>query len=478
MTTKIKIFKAGQFDIDQHWYPKALNATIHPMVAFFLNLSTQRIVERYCHLRPKADRAALTELLSFQPKYFRWSGADLINVTDQAGKRQMVVIENNSCPSGQKSMPLLDEHDDLGGYRTLIEKTLVPMIKGAPVQGVLAVLYDKNYMEASGYASAMADIIGSEVYLVYFPDDQDSELIKLEDDILYLKNEQGQWLAIKAIFRYLTNKPWNRLPIYSKTRILNPIIACLAGGRNKLVASKAYESFNKSLEDTGLSINVPITIWDVEKSDIPAWVAQMGGHAVIKVPYSNAGQGVYTIVSQRELDNFMARDFEYNKFIVQSLIGNYLWSSNSEMGKLYHVGSIPSKKGYTFVTDVRLMLSSTNEGLKPICVYARRAQSPLLNELSDGEDSWSMLGTNLSIKHGQNDWSSDTSRLVLMDRRDFNRLGLGMDDLIDGYVQTVLSTIAIEKMAQSLLNARGRLRKSFFQSYNNDQQLLDEIRYS
>jgi hypothetical protein len=50
-----------------------------------------------------------------------------------------------------------------------------------------------------------------------------------------------------------------------------------------------------------------------------------------------------------------------------------------------------------------------------------------------------MLGTNLSVKLDNNQWTTETSRLLLMDRKDFNQLGLGVDDLIDAYIQTVLS---------------------------------------
>jgi hypothetical protein len=50
-----------------------------------------------------------------------------------------------------------------------------------------------------------------------------------------------------------------------------------------------------------------------------------------------------------------------------------------------------------------------------------------------------MLGTNLSVKHDEGMFSSESERLVLMDFRDFNSLGLGLDDLIEAYVQTVLA---------------------------------------
>ena len=86
-----------------------------------------------------------------------------------------------------------------------------------------------------------------------------------------------------------------------------------------------------------------------------------------------------------------------------------------------------------------------------------------------------MLGTNLSVKLGQDEWTSDTNRLMLMDRRDFNKLGLGLDDLIEAYIQTVLSTIAIDKMCKKLYNSKGKFRMKLFKSLNDDNTLLNEI---
>lgn len=90
------------------------------------------------------------------------------------------------------------------------------------------------------------------------------------------------------------------------------------------------------------------------------------------------------------------------------------------------------------------------------------------------DDTWEMLGTNLSIKLPNGDWTTDTSRLILMDRRDFNQLGIGIDDLIDAYIQTVLAVIAIDKMADRLM-ASGQFDYQLFQSLNPDDALLREI---
>ena len=122
-----------------------------------------------------------------------------------------------------------------------------------------------------------------------------------------------------------------------------------------------------------------------------------------------------------------------------------------------------------------MMVSSTEKGIRPLCIYSRRASEPLADYLTDSSNSWAMLGTNLSIKKGENEWGSDTNRLMLMDRRDFNKLGLGLDDLIEAFIQTVLSTIAIDKMCINLYSSKGKFKQKLFKSLNNDGTLLNEI---
>ena len=86
-----------------------------------------------------------------------------------------------------------------------------------------------------------------------------------------------------------------------------------------------------------------------------------------------------------------------------------------------------------------------------------------------------MLGTNLSVKLDDLTWDTEAQRLLLMDRKDFNTLGLGLDDLIEAYVQTVLATIAIDRMCKRLTNEDGSFNLELFRSLNDDPALLDEI---
>ena len=69
-----------------------------------------------------------------------------------------------------------------------------------------------------------------------------------------------------------------------------------------MVAAKAYEAMNKILAQDNLEIRFPKTISDVEKHEVQAYVEAFGWRAVVKIPYSNAGQGVYTITSKKEFE--------------------------------------------------------------------------------------------------------------------------------------------------------------------------------
>ena len=150
-----------QFEAQDHFYPRVLNAQIHPMVLHFLEMGSTRIVERYLHLHPEVDADAIKNALAHVTKHFRWGGADLFSATTSKGIRRIIVIETNSCPSGQKSMPFGNDPIVQSGYRTVLEKTFLPMLKRRKLpKGDLAVLYDKNEMETSAYAAMLAELTG------------------------------------------------------------------------------------------------------------------------------------------------------------------------------------------------------------------------------------------------------------------------------------------------------------------------------
>ena len=49
--------------------------------------------------------------------HFKWAGADVFVTASARGNRRCVVVETNSCPSGQKSQPLVnDAAEQVPGY--------------------------------------------------------------------------------------------------------------------------------------------------------------------------------------------------------------------------------------------------------------------------------------------------------------------------------------------------------------------------
>jgi hypothetical protein len=455
----VHLVEPQDFEASDHWYPRALNSNIHPLVSYFLNLSHEQLAERFCRITPQADPNFVRNILSYQPTYFRWAGCDLMHVTDPNGHRHLTVIETNSCPSGQKSMPLLELSSEQGGYRRLIENTFKPMVENHNEEGVMAVIYDKNPMENIGYAATIAEVFNEEVYLAQFNNGDQNPPVKFIDQKMYVKTGHDQWTPVRAAFRYVTQEPWNRLPKKSRTLLLNPIEACLAGGRNKEVASVAYENFNKSFKEKGLKIFTPLTINKIAVDKLEEVYERMGGTMVIKVPDSNAGQGVYTITNRGEFDKayqeLVERKAEH--LLVQQLIScNPEPTSAISPDSWYHVGTLPDGKGRSYAFDVRFMIHATEEGLRPLAAYSRRARQPLNKPLAEGMDSWDVYGTNLSVKN-QDGWTYDDERLILFDVRNFGQLGLGIDELIKGFFQTCMAVYAIDQHAISIFKDQNKV---------------------
>lgn len=64
----------GEFEPEQHFYPRVLNAQIHPLVQSFFTLGNDRIIARYTHLNPQVKPNDLKNILSYTPTHFQWAG--------------------------------------------------------------------------------------------------------------------------------------------------------------------------------------------------------------------------------------------------------------------------------------------------------------------------------------------------------------------------------------------------------------------
>jgi hypothetical protein len=131
---------------------------------------------------------------------------------------------------------------------------------------------------------------------------------------------------------------------------------------------------------------------------------------------------------------------------VQQLIHSNYNKGSDPKDTWYHVGTIPDNKGRSYAFDLRMMMHATAEGMRPLAVYSRKSRFPLNQPLPENMSSWEVYGTNLSVK-GNDGWTYADERLILFDVRNFALLGLGIDELIQGFIQSVMAVYAIDQNA-------------------------------
>ncbi|KAF0465763.1 hypothetical protein F8M41_026210 [Gigaspora margarita] len=172
---------------------------------------------------------------------------------------------------------------------------------------------------------------------------------------------------------------------------------------------------------------------------------------------------------------FFDSSHHYEKFIVQSLVENASWSTKLHPGKFYHIGTVPDRHNQTFINDLRMMVSADETGFHPVVIVSRRAHKPLPAYIPNNSkwNSWEVFGTNISVKLDSK-WTREYDRIITIDQKEFDIIGLGIDDLIDAYVQTVLSVIAIDKMCQKLL-VNNEFNFELYRTLNPDDVLLGEL---
>ena len=83
------------------------------------------------------------------------------------------------------------------------------------------------------------------------------------------------WERVRAVIRYVTQKPWNRIPPITRTLIYNPVLACLAGGRNKARCACLCRRPSLAAHLWASYVQLAMfkfAIWAEELSSGPAWI--------------------------------------------------------------------------------------------------------------------------------------------------------------------------------------------------------------
>jgi len=184
------------------------------------------------------------------------------------------------------------------------------------------------------------------------------------------------------------------------------------------------------------------------------------------------------VEGREDLKEFMGSRQHYEKYLVQSLVEPYAWNSERHHpDQFYHIGTVRNRSHKSYVNDIRMMVCGGEGGFEPVSVYSRRAREHIesAGDASSSSSSWDMLGTNLSVKTVDDGWGTEANRLILFDRKDFYKLNLNLNDLINGYIQTALCVIAIDKLCDRCIRPNGEFNFELFKELNPDKTLLNEI---
>lgn len=469
----------GTFERTAHAYAHVAPARMHSGALALFSQPPEALARDYAARHAGVDPQALLELIAHDPKHLAWAGGDLLPAVGPRGDRAMVLLEVNSCPSGLKAMPAVPSSaaphlaGPLGAYGEVVRAwctRAANLAHGSPPDGVRAVLFDKNWPEVTGYAAALATHSCEEVWLVPWTEAA-PDTVQAKDGELWIRDAGGTARRVGSAIRYVTGRPWTRLPVDTHTPLQNPISACLLGGRNKLIAAKAYAALNEALHGTGLRIPTPVTHAEVCAEDVPRAVAELGGRAVIKNPYSNAGQGVAVVETTADVDTWRTQPQRYGRFVVQGLIAG---AEDPAPGPYAQRGIQPHGQDGRFAADVRVVVVRSGAGFTPVAAYARHARAPLQSAASP----WERYGTNLSVRAGDGGWDAESHRLVTLSEADFPALELSAADLVDAYVITVLAAVAIDRFAETLLGPAGEISEAAFRAACPDDALFKEIRWT
>lgn len=131
------------------------------------------------------------------------------------------------------------------------------------------------------------------------------------------------------------------------------------------------------------------------------------------------------------------------------------WISNDESDFKYphkYLKSImKAKDGLNYSFDLRMIVSWSTDGWRLITGQTRRAHNAVGGEQ---ENSWDILGTNLSKKIedqiGHNRFTTEVDRMTSLDSENFDSLGLSKKDLIEAYFQSIFCVVSIDMYANNL----------------------------
>lgn len=138
--------------------------------------------------------------------------------------------------------------------------------------------------------------------------------------------------------------------------------------------------------------------------------------------------------------------------------------------------------GQMYAYTVRIIACDSPTGFKTIAICCARAPAPFAKNGETAEIASDALLNKIKTVHEDDAYVSNIGtnpdseqRSFYVDDAGMKGMGIGMDDVVDGFMQTVYSTLAIDNMCKKLTMEDGELNMQLLKELNPDPQLLAEV---
>lgn len=450
---------------------KALKLTYAPEVKKFLSMSPQERIRLYRQRHPQARPEFLKQAIHYQPRYFRYGGADLFRAYNRHTQQsEMVLIEINSTPGGLSNTPAL-RNPVYQKFAHFFSQTL----KASPFcdkkQGVLAVVSHGQRMDPLGIAQAIAQRLKEPVHLITHDKEklphQQPWRVDASTGGLFVQSKEGVWHKARGAVALLgPSSAFATQPLTLETGVLiDPPLVHRAGGVEKTRANEAFRAFNmhalnKKDAPADALIRIPKT-WQTAFSDIPRVIQSLGGSAVVKLSDGNGGDGIWMIRTSDDLAKFQKAHQEAveanpslqhtRQYVVQELLLPIAWANLTQTpAHRYNRSTLPDRNTLQrHVYDTRMLVAPLDGKWEPLGVFGRKAPGAIptpdkIQPTTPLEKLWDILGTNLSRKSSTG-WFFREEGLMVFDKPTYDSTGLSLEDLVDGYFQSIFAMQAIDK---------------------------------
>jgi hypothetical protein len=401
-----------------------------------LDADKETIIECYLNNIGKNSRETLRYIMNERSRHFILAGVDLMAVENrETGERDFLLLEINSAPGFIYCTPENDAAEY--GYKRLIHLLLDHTPKDQ-WDGIVHFSEGKVPVEDRGFFHYYREILKRDVNILG-PRDLEKLSLNRENQLEY----RGR--PITGAIRYIHKDPWNYLAPSVKGTFINSTKVDLCGGRDKLMAERAFDSC--IVHNKKIVLSRPECFTAHTREELEHIILSKEFPLVVKKRFLNSGIGIYFILNKdlSVLKELSDKDFP---IVVQQMIIAPGTGINSDFPWEQKGVCIEGKR---YAYDLRVVVASGPDGYKPLMVYGRRGRRPFsdLKNCGHGTEIFDdIFKVNIAKKKGS-DFVFESNRLILPTDEGWEMLGITESELMAAYMESILSLYAADRFCDS-----------------------------